>query len=161
MKSNKLAVFKLIKHAPGAPGLRLLGLGPQLIPNRGLKKLRVFLDQNAFWTKGRNESNLRKMLKKSSVVVSLWTNNEIVGFGRATSDGIYRAVLWDVVIDQDLHGIGLGSQVVEALLNSTALKKSEKIYLMTTKSADFYRQIGFQAVNNQMLLVKENRASTN
>ena len=151
-----MALFKLINHAPGAPGLRFFGLGPQLRPCHGLFQLKLFLDKNAFWAKGRNKKNLRKVLKSSSAIVSLWRNHEIVGFGRATSDGVYRAVLWDVVIDHDLHGLGLGSQLVEALINSPTLKNSERIYLMTTKSATFYQQIGFKNVTNQMLLIKEN-----
>ena len=39
----------------------------------------------------------------------------MVGFGRATTDGIYRAVLWDVVVAGDLQGKGLGRKVIASL----------------------------------------------
>ena len=77
----------------------------------------------------------------------------MAGFGRATSDGIYRAVLWDIVVAGDLQGIGLGRQVVDALLAAPALKNVEKIYLMTTNSSDFYLQLGFKKSHNQELLL--------
>ena len=83
------------------------------------------------------------MLVGSKVVVTLWRGKRMVGFGRATSDGIYRAVLWDIVVAGDLQGRGLGRKVVEALLSTSAIKNVESVYLMTTNSAEFYKQLGF------------------
>ncbi len=147
----------LIRHGPGALGLRILGLGPGFKPCNGLKQLRLLLDTYAFWAKGRSNKQIRQLLAGSTVVISLWTGKRMVGFGRATSDGIYRAVLWDIVVADDLQGLGLGRQVVEALLSSAPLKNAEKVYLMTTKSADFYLQLGFCDCINQDLLIKELR----
>ena len=148
-----MARIHLVEHAPGAPGLRLLGLGPNLRPSRGLLKLRRLLNKHAFWARGRSSSQLRQMLKGSQVIVSLWRGKRMVGFGRASSDGIYRAVLWDVVVAGDLQGRGLGRRVVEALLASPKLRQVERVYLMTTNSAGFYRQLGFQDADPQQLLV--------
>ena len=105
---------RLILHAPGAPGLRWLGVGPGWRPTRGLLKLQRLFNQHAFWAENRSIEELRRMLKGSATVASLWRGKRLVGFGRATSDGIYRAVLWDVVIPEDLQGKGLGRQLVEA-----------------------------------------------
>ena len=144
--------IRLIKHAPGAPGLRLFGLGPGLRPSKGVLKLKRLLDKQAFWASGRSTKQLRYVLAKSSVVISLWRDNRMVGFGRATSDGIFRGVLWDIVVADDLQGLGLGRQVVDALLSSPALKRVEKIYLMTTNSKQFYLQLGFEESEHQTLL---------
>ncbi|MFL0753872.1 MAG: GNAT family N-acetyltransferase [Prochlorococcus sp.] len=150
-----MAGIHLIQHAPGAPGLRLLGLGPGLKPTRGLLKLQCLLNKHAFWAKGRSHRELRKMLAGSTVVISLWSGKRIIGFGRATSDGTCRAVLWDVVVAGDLQGCGLGRQVLEALLACNAISNAKRVYLMTTNSAEFYRQLGFRNVDNQHLLVRE------
>ena len=144
----------LLIHAPGAPGLRWLGLGPGLRPSRGLWKLQRLLDQHAFWAQGRSLGDLRRMLAGSAAVVSLWRGRRLVGFGRASSDGVFRAVLWDVVIPEDLQGQGLGRQLVEALLNTPQLQGVERVYLMTTNSAVFYEQLGFQRVEGQQLLLR-------
>ena len=144
--------IRLIKHAPGSPGLRLLGLGPNLLPCKGVLKLRKLLDKHAFWAQGRSNKKLRQLLARSSVVVSLWRGTRMVGFGRATSDGTYRAVLWDIVVADDLQGMGLGRQVVDALLSAAIVKDVEKIYLMTTKSSEFYVQLGFEPCQGQSLL---------
>ena len=150
-----MARIHLVEHAPGAPGLRLMGLGPKLRPTRGLLKLRLLLNKHAFWAQGRSRQQLREMLKGSQVVVSLWRGKRMVGFGRASSDGVYRAVLWDVVVAGDLQGRGLGRRVVEALLASPKLREVERVYLMTTNSDGFYEQTGFSRVSSQHLLIRK------
>jgi len=144
----------LIRHFRGAPGLRFLGIGPNLLPCNGLYKLKILLDKNTSWAKNRKIQDLKTCLANSDVIVSLWSNNKILGFGRALSDGTYRSVLWDIVIDHNYQGKGYGKLIVSALLESKRIKQSEKIYLMTTNRKDFYCQIGFDEVHSQTLLKK-------
>jgi ribosomal protein S18 acetylase RimI-like enzyme len=117
-------------------------------------KLQRLLDKHAFWARGRSQGQLRRLLAGSEAVVTLWRGKRLVGFGRATSDGLCRAVLWDVVVAGDLQGRGLGRQVVEALLAMPAVHGVERVYLMTTNSAGFYRQLGFRDAAPQALLVR-------
>jgi len=145
----------LIKHAKGAPGLRMFGLGPNLIPCKGLEKLKNLLNQNTLWAKNRKLDELKICLSKSDVIISLWLDDQILGFGRALSDGIYRGVLWDIVIHKDYQGEGFGKLIVNCLLKSKEIKKTEKIYLMTTNQKDFYTKFNFQEVKSQNLLIKE------
>ena len=147
--------ISLIKHSKGALGLRLFGFGPNFWPNKGLIKLKHFFNKNAFWAKGRTINDLKKCLANSDVIVSLWVGNEIVGFGRALTDGIYRGVLWDIVIDQNHQGKGFGSLIVKNLLSSQEIKDTKKIYLMTTNKKLFYSQFDFKEVNSQNLLIRE------
>ena len=144
--------ISLVKHAPTAPGLRLLGIGPGLQPTNGLHKLQAFLNENTFWSKGRNTKQICKMLSNSTVVVSLWNRKKLIGFGRATSDFVFRAVLWDVVIAPDHQGLGMGKLLIEAILKHKKINSVEKIYLMTTNSTDFYKQFGFKINDQQSLL---------
>ncbi len=147
--------ISLIKHSQGAIGLRILGLGPNLKPINGLYKLKRLLDNNAFWAKSRTLKELKKCLANSDIVVSLWVGNEIVGFGRALTDGIYRGVLWDIVIDQNHQGKGFGTLIVNKLLSSNKIKQTKKVYLMTTNKKLFYSQFNFKEVTSQNLLIRE------
>ena len=147
--------ISLIKHFKGALGLRLFGLGPNLKPTNGLIKLKKLLDNNAFWAKNRKINDLKKCLASSDVIVSLWVDNEIVGFGRGLTDGIYRGVLWDIVIDQNHQGKGYGKLIVKNLLSSKKIKNTKKLYLMTTNKKLFYSQLDFQEVTSQNLLIRE------
>jgi len=141
----------------GAPGFRLLGLGPYMRPCKGLSKLQNLFNQNAEWAQNRSIRDLRNCLSKSDVIISLWIDKRIVGFGRALSDGIFRSVLWDIVIDQNYQGKGYGKVIVNALLESKSIKKTKKIYLMTTNKKDFYAQLDFEEVDSQKLLIKHSK----
>ncbi len=147
--------ISLVHHSKGAIGLRFFGLGPHLRPNNGLNRLQKLLDNNAFWAKNRTINDLKKCLANSDVIVSLWVGNEIVGFGRALTDGIYRGVLWDIVIDQNHQGKGFGSLIVKNLLSSKEIKNTKKLYLMTSNKKLFYSQFDFKEVNSQNLLIRE------
>ena len=150
-----MKAISLINHSKGAFGLRFLGLGPNLKPTNGLNKLKKLLDRNAFWAKSRNVYDLKKSLANSDVIISVWVGNEIVGFGRALTDGIYRGVLWDIVIDQNHQGKGFGSLIVKNLLSSKKIKNTKKLYLMTTNKKLFYSQFDFKEVTSQNLLIRE------
>ena len=145
--------ISLIKHASSAPGLRLFGLGPAFKPLKGLEKLQNLFTQNTSWAKDRTIDQIKQMLANSNVIITLWKKNNLVGFGRATTDQVYRAVLWDIVISKDLQRVGLGKAIVEELLKDKKIHSAEKIYLMTTNSTDFYKQLGFKVNTNQVLMM--------
>ena len=147
--------ISVINHSKGAMGLRFFGLGPNLMPTNGLIKLQRLLDKNTFWAKSRTINDLKKCLANSDVVASLWVGNEIVGFGRALTDGIYRGVLWDIVIDKNHQGKGFGTLVLKKILSSKKIKNTKKLYLMTTNKKRFYSQFGFKEVTSQDLLIRQ------
>ena len=97
MAGQKPAEIRLVRHARF--GLGLLTRTAQI---------QALLDANSFWASGRNRRDLASMILGSSQVVTAWLQSgELVGFGRASSDGIYRAVLWDVVVDEGHQGRGI------------------------------------------------------
>ena len=148
-----MSEISIINHAPGAPGLRYLGLGPKRLPINGIGKLQALLNENTFWAKERKTSELKIMLAHSIAIVSIWRKDRLIGFGRATSDHIYRAVLWDIVIANDMQGLGLGKIVLKSILSSKYIKKIQKVYLMTTYGSEFYEQLGFKINSNQSLML--------
>ena len=145
--------ISLIKHASSAPGMRLFGLGPAFKPVKGLEKLKVLFNQNTSWAQDRTIDQIKQMLANSNVIITLWKNNHLIGFGRATTDQVYRAVLWDIVVSKDVQRTGLGKVLVEELLKDKKINSAEKVYLMTTDSKDFYKQLGFKVNINQTLMM--------
>jgi len=145
--------ISLIKHASGAPGLRLFGIGPSFKPMKGLEKLQVLFNQNTLWAKDRTIDQIQQMLSNSNVIITVWSKTNLVGFGRATTDEVYRAVLWDIVVSKEVQRVGLGKVIVEELLKDKKINSVEKVYLMTTDSQDFYKQLGFKVNINQSLMM--------
>jgi ribosomal protein S18 acetylase RimI-like enzyme len=154
------AALRLIRHRPGAPALRL-GLGADWLPVGAISQLQTLLNEHSFWAAGRSAPELRRMLRHSQAAVSAWDGRQLVGFGRASSDGVYRAALWDVVVAEAYQGQGLGRRLVTLLLEAPLLRSVERTYLMTTNSAGFYRQLGFEEMPSQKLLLRLQPSRTN
>ena len=157
-KSKDLNSIQIIQHAPGAPGLMILGMGPKGRLVKGLQKLKKLLDEETFWANERDYRSLRTMLFNSTEIISIWQEDCLIGFGRATSDKIYRAVLWDIVVKSEFKGVGIGKLIVENLINQKSIKNVERIYLMTTNKNSFYSRLGFKKEIKQklMILYKDN-----
>ena len=146
----------IIQHRKGGPGMRYFGMGPYLIPLNSLSKLQTLLNREAFWAKNRSKDKLRKMLANSTEIVSVWKNFKLIGFGRATSDNVYRAVLWDIIVSKKNQREGIGALVIKTLLKAKSIRNVEKIYLMSTKREDFYLKNDFEKVKSQKLLIHKN-----
>lgn len=123
------------------------GLGPNgghTLHSPPLIQLKALLDSSAFWAKDRRLEDLETAIAFSSPVISVWDQEILVGFARATSDGVYRAAIWDVVIHPDYRGRGLGQQLIETLLNHPRMCRVERVYLTTTYQQAFYEKMGFE-----------------
>lgn len=109
-----------------------------------LDQLITLFQKAAFWASDRTAADMAIAIAHSNPVVTVWEGNQLIGFARATSDGIYRATIWDVVIDPDYQGAGLGRKLVETVLSHPLMSRIERVYLMTTHQQEFYKRIGFQ-----------------
>ncbi|CBN57547.1 MULTISPECIES: GNAT family N-acetyltransferase [Kamptonema] len=121
-----------------------------------LHQLKGLFKGAAFWARERSLLDLETALRFSEPVVSVWDGDRMIGFARATSDGIYRATIWDVVINPDYQGGGLGRKLVQTVLSHPRMCRVERVYLMTTYKQSFYERIGFQC-NASTTMVLENQ----
>ncbi|KAJ8760576.1 hypothetical protein K2173_015243 [Erythroxylum novogranatense] len=69
-----------------------------------------------------------------------------VAFARATGDGVFNAIIWDVVVDPSFQGIGLGKAIMERLVEELLEKGIVNIALYSEpRVLGFYRPLGFVA----------------
>ncbi|KAI8539292.1 hypothetical protein RHMOL_Rhmol09G0170600 [Rhododendron molle] len=69
-----------------------------------------------------------------------------VAFARATGDGVFNAIIWDVVVDPSFQGIGLGKAVMERVVGELLGKGIRNIALYSEpRVLGFYRPLGFVA----------------
>ncbi len=121
-----------------------------------LNQLQALFKLGAFWAKERSTEDLSIAIANSEPVISVWDEERLIGFARATSDGIYRATIWDVVIHPDYRGAGLGRKLVETVLSHPRMNRVERVYLMTTHQQRFYERIGFEC-NSSTTMVLHNQ----
>nr|XP_019707641.1 serotonin N-acetyltransferase 2, chloroplastic [Elaeis guineensis] len=69
-----------------------------------------------------------------------------VAFARATGDGVFNAVVWDVVVEPSFQGMGLGRAVMERLVAELRGMGVSNIALYAEpRVVGFYRPLGFAA----------------
>lgn len=115
-------------------------------------QLRSLFELTAFWAKGRSIPDLVTAIYHSEPVVTVRMGDRLIGFARATSDGVYRATIWDVMVHPDYQGQGIGRKLVETLLSHPHVSRVERVYLTTTHQQRFYERIGFE-VNGTTTMV--------
>ena len=121
-----------------------------------IEQLQILFQLAAFWARDRSQDELAIALSNSNPVISAWDHDRLIGFARATSDGVYRATIWDVVVHPDYQGAGLGRKLVQTVLSHPHIAKVERVYLMTTNQKSFYEKIGFE-VNGTTTMVYFNQ----
>ncbi len=126
----------------------------QPCPHRiDLPELQALFQQTAFWAQDRSLEDWQIALTHSQPIVTAWDGERLIGFARATSDGIYRATIWDVVMHSDYQGAGLGRRLVETVLAHSHVSRVERVYLMTTHQQQFYERIGFEVNPSQTMVL--------
>lgn len=102
------------------------------------------LFQQAPWAKGRTLSDAREMLRHTDVALCAWDGDHLVGFGRVLTDFVYRATIWDVIVDEAYQKQGIGTEIVQRILQHPRLKKVELFWLCTRRPG-FYEKLGFSS----------------
>lgn len=105
----------------------------------------VNLYRQAPWAKGRTTDDARAMLAHTDVAVSAWDGPRLVGFGRVLTDYVYRASIWDVIVDKEYQGQDIGTEIMQRILNHPDLKRVELFWLCTRDKQTFYEKLGFSS----------------
>ncbi|MGV0026240.1 GNAT family N-acetyltransferase [Phormidesmis priestleyi] len=118
-----------------------------------LHQLQELFGLAAFWAKDRRVEDLAIALDQSDPVISAWDGNRLIGFARASSDRVYRATIWDVVVHPDYQGAGLGRKLVQTVISHPHVNRVERVYLMTTHQQSFYEKIGFETNSSTTMVL--------
>ncbi len=96
----------------------------------------------------RKAFDIARAFHGSYASVFVHKGDELVAAARATSDGVYYATVFDVVVAPQHQGCGVGRMLVEGLL---AKLPFERIFLTSVfGKEDFYAKFGFLPQTNAM-----------
>lgn len=90
----------------------------------------------------------RQVFERSYAVVFLLENQHVVGVGRALSDGICQAAIYNIALAKHLHGKGYGNIIVETLVEQ--VKQCNIILYTHPQTVKFYQQLGFDLMKTGM-----------
>jgi len=93
-----------------------------------------------------NRDCMSGMLKNSNLIVSAWSDNQLVGMARSVTDFCYCCYLSDLVVNENYQGLGIGKKLQS--LTQKQLGSECKIILIAAPNANsYYEHIGFE--NNE------------
>ena len=88
---------------------------------------------------------LYRAISSSWYVVSAYNNDDLVGFGRVISDGVLYALICDLIVKPPYQGQGIGSQILEKLIEKCHREKIRVIWLFSARGkSSFYETFGFR-----------------
>lgn len=113
------------------------------LPEKALAKLRDLYICAGWITPEDDAGFLAPMLAGSEVAVCAFSGEEVVGFGRALSDGCSDAYIQDVVVDPGFRKQGIGGNIVLKLERALREKGVDWIGLVGAPGTEnFYAQLG-------------------
>ncbi|WNM61459.1 GNAT family N-acetyltransferase [Candidatus Nitrospira neomarina] len=95
------------------------------------------------WACHRSLEDTEHMLAHTDVAISAWEGSRLVGFGRVLTDFIYRASIWDVIVDQAYQDRDIGKGIIQRILTHPKLERVELFWLCTRRYQGFYASLGF------------------
>lgn len=106
-------------------------------------------DLLAFYGLSSLDANTQEQVfKRSYAVIFLLENGQVVGVGRALSDGICQAAIYNVALAKHLHGQKYGRLIVEKLVEQ--VKHCNIILYTHPQTIEFYRNLGFDLMKTGM-----------
>src|SRR5680860_49577 len=87
--------------------------------------------------------DFQRMLAHTDVAISAWDGPRLVGFGRVLTDFIYRASIWDVIVDRAYQDRDIGKGIIQRILRHPKLERVELFWLCTRRYQGFYASLGF------------------
>ncbi len=102
--------------------------------------LELFLQTS--WANRRSHESVSKMLNNNDLIVCLRHSGKLIGFGRIISDGCFRGILDDIIVDTAFRGKGYSSIIIKELLRLG--ENIEEIFLNANPILlDYYSKYGF------------------
>ncbi len=96
----------------------------------------------------RDPLKLKEAFLNSGVRCFVWCEGEIIGAGRAITDGVSYAAIFDVVVLPAYQGKGIGKQIMRFLAERS---RAPNILLHATPGKEeFYRKLGFRRMKTAM-----------
>ena len=90
----------------------------------------------------REPEKLKIAAENSHTVCSAYVGQDIIGFGRAISDGQYQSAIYDVVVLPEYQNNGVGKSIMEAILEKLPKNGPVLIFVAPGKQS-FYGKFGF------------------
>lgn len=98
----------------------------------------------------------QKAFEASQTAVFAYSKGQLVGFGRAISDGAYQAAVYEMAVVPEFQRQGIGAQIMQAILDR--LPMCNVILYASPGKEDFYKKLGLRRMKTGMALFQNAEA---
>lgn len=119
------------------------------LPSEQLRRLFMLVG----WSDGLETSDQKKHFNipfiNSTLVISAWEDDHLIGAVRVLSDKIFRSVIYDLVVEPGFQSHGIGRELLKRCIEH--FPDSEWLVGTTEKVSSYYERMGFR-INNEVFL---------
>jgi len=102
---------------------------------------------------------IKGMVKNTNLLVTAWSNDQLVGVSRSMTDFHYACYLSDLAVDQSHQRKGIGRNLIR--LTSEQLGPNCKLLLVSAPDAnDYYPKLGFEKSERTWVLPRGKRINS-
>ncbi len=92
----------------------------------------------------------RRAFEASHTTIFVYNCDKLIGFGRAISDGVYQAAMYDCAVDPEYQGKGIGKLIIQNIMQRVS---HCTVILYASPGKDgFYQKHGFRKMKTGMAL---------
>lgn len=118
------------------------------------------LYQQEWWTKGRTLEDVRCMLEGESLCFAVRhdPSGDLAAFARVVTDGVYKALIFDVIVAPAHRGRGLGERLLRRIEAHPRLAgvRHHELYCLPEMTG-YYERLGFTAEVGGVVLMRATR----
>jgi GNAT superfamily N-acetyltransferase len=112
-----------------------------------------YLTSDSYWARGVALEVVQRAIS-NSLCFGLYQREQQIGFARVVTDAATFGYLADVFIVPAHRGLGLGKQLIAAVMAHPDLQGLRRFMLATRDAQGLYRRFGFTAPKNPQLLME-------
>ncbi|MCL2620065.1 MAG: GNAT family N-acetyltransferase [Defluviitaleaceae bacterium] len=121
------------------------------LPREQLRQLFI----SAGWSDGLETPEMMEHFNKpfinSTLVISAWEGEDLVGVVRVLSDKIFRSIIYDLIVLPQYQDKGIGKELVKRCIEH--YPNSEWLVQTTSKIASYYEKLGFKTNDDTFLTI--------
>ncbi|MBG0567862.1 GNAT family N-acetyltransferase [Actinoplanes aureus] len=124
-----------------------------------LDRVHRWLSEESYWAAGRPRDLVARSID-GSIPFSVLTGGEQVAFARVVTDGATFAWICDVFVDSRHRGRGLGTWLVDSIVDSLSAQGLQRFLLATKDAQEVYRRSGFAELEGAHRFMEIDRRPT-
>jgi GNAT superfamily N-acetyltransferase len=105
-------------------------------------RVHAWLSQESYWAQGRERAVVERSIAGSRPY-SVYAHEQQTAFARVVTDEATFAWICDVFVDEHHRGRGLGTWLVESIVEDLAAVGVQRFLLATRDAHEVYRRCGF------------------